>query len=133
MRHKRLTTPILLAGLLGLGFGATAWAENTDSSEAASSGNAAGGESVSDEQLQQFVVAMSEIREIRMEYAPKLQEAENEEEQNQLRKEGREEMREAIRDTGLEAKDYNRIGQRISNDKELERRARELMQEQNGG
>lgn len=132
MRHQRFTTPILLAGLLGLGFGAPAWAGDTESSGAATNDTAAGSESVSDEQLQQFVVAMSEIREIRMEYAPKMQEAGNEEEQNRLRKEGREEMLEAIRDTGLEAEEYNRIGQHINNDEELKQRARELVQEQNG-
>lgn len=131
MRHPRFTTPILLAGLLGLG--APAWAENTEGSGNATSETAAGSDSVNDEQLQQFVMAMNEIRDVRMEYAPKLQEAETEEEQNRLRKEGREEMLEAIRDTGLEAEEYNRIGQRISNDEELEQRARELMQEQNDG
>lgn len=131
MRHQRFTTSILLAGALGLGAGAPAWAEETDGSAA---GNEAttGGEPVSDEQLQQFVVAMNEIREIRMEYAPKLQEAENEEEQNQLRQAGREEMLDAIRDSGLEAKEYNQIGQRINNDEELKQRARELAQEQGG-
>lgn len=133
MHNQRFTTPILLAGLLGLGLGAPAWAEDTGSTGTTTGETAAGGEPISDEKLQQFVVAMGEIREIRMEYGPKLQEAENEEEQNQLRKEGREEMLEAIRDTGLGADEYNRIGRRINNDEELKNRVRSLAQEQNDG
>lgn len=132
MRHRKFTKSILLAGVLGLGFGAPAWAEDTEGSGAAGNEATTGSESVSDEQLQQFVVAMNEIREIRMEYAPKLQEAENEEKQNQLRQEGREEMLDAIRDSGLETEEYNQIGQRINSDEALQQRARELAQEQGG-
>lgn len=125
MHHQRFTIPALLAGLLALGFGAPAWSQDGDDA-------AAGADSVSDEELEQFVVAMSEIREIRMEYAPKLQEAESEEEQNQVRKEGREEMINAIEDSGLEADEYNQIGQSINNDEDLERRVRDMMQEEQG-
>lgn len=132
MRHRKFTKSILLAGVLGLGFGAPAWAEDTEGSGAAGNEATAGSEPVSDEELQQFVVAMNEIREIRMEYAPKLQEAENEEKQNQLRQEGREEMLDAIRDSGLETEEYNQIGQRINSDEALQQRARELAQEQGG-
>lgn len=133
MHNQRFTTPILLAGLLGLGVVAPAWAEDTGSTGTATGEAAAGGGSISDEKLQRFVVAMSEIREIRMEYGPKLQEADNEEEQNRIRKEGREEMIEAIEDTGLEADEYNRIGRRINNDEELKNRVRDLAQEQDNG
>ena len=117
MQHQRLTATILLTGLLAA---APAWAEQTN--EASGSGA-----QVSDEQLQQFTLALAEVRSIRMEYMPRVQEAESREQRNQLKQQGREEMLEAIRDTGLEVDEYNRIGQRIGNDADLKRRVQEMM------
>lgn len=133
MHHRKLTTSILLAGLLSLGLGTPAQAENTGESGSGDAAAAGDSEPISDKQLQKFVVAMNEIRKIRQEYAPRMQQAEGEQEQKELRKEGRGEMLEAIRDTGLDAEEYNRIGRRINNDQELKRRVRELLQEQNNG
>lgn len=133
MLHQQIKASILLAGLLSLGLGAPAQAQNSGESGNGNAAASGGSEPVSDEQLQKFVVAMNEIREIRMEYGPRMQQAEGEQERNQLRKQGRAEMLEAIRGTGLEAKEYNRIGRRINNDEELKRRVRELAQEQNNG
>lgn len=136
MRHRQFTNPssILLAGLLSLGLGAPVLADDTGTS---GSGSAATNDEdsgpITDEHLQRFVVAVSEIREIRREYAPRLQQAESEEEQNQLLQQGRGEMIEAIEDTGLDPEEYNRIGRRIKNDEQLKRRAKEMVQEQSDG
>ncbi len=118
MQHQRLTATILLTGLLAAAV--PAWAEQAE--EATGSGAP-----VSDEQLRQFTLALAEVRSIRMEYMPRVQEAESREQRNELKQRGREEMLEAIRDTGLEVGEYNRIGQRIGDDQELKRRVQQMM------
>lgn len=124
MQHQRLTATILLTGLLAAT--APAWAEQAN--EAAGSGAP-----VSDQQLRQFTLALAEIRSIRMEYMPQVQQAESREQRNELKQQGREEMLEAIRDTGLEVKEYNRIGQRIGGSEELKRRVQQMMRANDGG
>lgn len=115
---------LLLAGALTLGTAAPALAAEHDS------GSGSGQEvQVSQEKLEQFVAAYAEIQAIRAEYMPRLQQAEGEEEQARLQKQGQEEMVNAVRDEGLDVSEYQQIGQKINSDQELQARVQNLMQE----
>lgn len=130
MQHHRTTSAILLAGLIALGAGpAIAAGEGEANENAASQSQQA---QISDQKLQQFTLALADIRDIRMEYGPKLQQAENEKQQRELKKQGRQAMMQAIRDSGLEVKEYNRIGNRLGSDEELQQRVQEMMANQQG-
>jgi hypothetical protein len=131
MQHHRTTSAVVVAGLLALGTGQAALAEgNGSSADTGSSAEQQAG--VSDEKLQKFTLAMADVRKVRMEYGPKLQQAESEQKRTQLKKEGQQEMVRAIRESGLEVKEYNRIGDRLRDDKELQQRVRQMMNQQSG-
>lgn len=130
MQHHRTTSAILLAALITLGAGPAVAAGEGETNEGSASQSQQS--QVSDQKLQQFTLALADVRDIRMEYGPRLQQAETREEQRELKKEGREAMMKAIRDNGLELKEYNRIGNRLGSDKELQKRVKEMMASQQG-
>jgi len=134
MHQHRTTTSIAVAALVALGLAAPGWAADEGAADSGSAGSATDtrAEPVSDQQLEQFAVALTSMQQIRMEYAPKLRQAEDKAEQQRLKQQGRKEMIKAIRDSGLEVKEYNRIGNRIGTDSELKERVREIMQQQSG-
>lgn len=125
MHHRAASfARLLLAGALGIGMAAPALAAEEGS------GSGSGQETqVSQEKLEQFVAAYAEIQAIRAEYMPRLQDAENEEEQAQLQEQGQEEMVSAVRDKGLDVSEYQEIGQKINSDQELQSRVQDLIQE----
>ncbi len=88
---------------------------------------------VSDEKLEQFADAFEELRSVRAEYAPKLQETEDKEKRQELMKEGQAEMKDAIESSGMQVAEYQRIGQRLNQDQQLQQRLQKLMQERMGG
>lgn len=90
-------------------------------------------EPVSDEKLEQFADAFEEMRSVRAEYAPKLQETEDEQKRQELMKEGQAEMKDAIESSGMKVAEYQRIGQRLNQDQQLQQRLQKLMQERMGG
>jgi len=77
---------------------------------------------VSDQQLQQFVTAMENVRDVQQEYSQAIQETGNMEEAQTLRADAQEEMRGAVEDTGLSVADYNMISQRLQSDPNLAQR-----------
>lgn len=85
---------------------------------------------VSDAKLKQFADAAMEMRSVRAEYGPKLQNAESDEERAKLKKEGQGKMKEAIRSSGMEVAEYKRIGRRLNQDKELQQRLQQMMKKQ---
>lgn len=131
MQHHRTASALALAGLLTLGTGSVALAEESDSS-----GNAAATTDeqarISDPKLEKFTLALADVRRIRTEYGPKLQQADSREKRTQLKKTGQQEMIQAIRDSGLELKEYNRIGNRLGSDQELQQRMKQMMEKQQG-
>lgn len=125
MHHRAASfARLLLAGALALGTAAPAVAAE----HGGSSGSAQEAQ-VSEQKLEQFVAAYAEIQAIRAEYMPKLQQAEDEEEQARLQKQGQEEMVNAVRDEGLDVSEYQRIGQKINSDQELQSRVKTLIEE----
>lgn len=85
---------------------------------------------VSDAKLKQFAEAFMEIRSVRAEYAPKLQNAEKKAERAKLVEEGKGKMKEAIRSTGMKVAEYKQIGRQLNQDKQLQQRLRKVMKEE---
>lgn len=80
----------------------------------------------SDEQLQQFADASQEIAVISQEYTQRLQEAEDENTQQEVRAEANDRMIEVVEDSGLDVDTFNAIGQSIQQDPEMMQRVQEM-------
>ncbi|HAV43905.1 MAG TPA: hypothetical protein DCX44_01135, partial [Halomonas sp.] len=79
----------------------------------------------SDQQLQQFADASQEIAVISQEYTQRLQEAEDEATQQEVRAEANDRMIEVVEDSGLDVDTFNAIGQSIQQDPEMMQRVQE--------
>lgn len=81
----------------------------------------------SDEQLNQFVDAQTEVMEIRDEFVQRIESTEDRDEAMALEQEANELMVEAVEDTGLSVDVYSSIAQTASQDSELAERIRSMM------
>lgn len=121
---------ILFTALLCLGFTAPALAAEEPGNTAGNGDTAAAGADLqfSDQQLESFVAAALELRAIRQEWGPKIQNAESEEAASAMRSEGVDEMKAAVIDHGLKPETYNQIGQAVRNDPQLQKRVTRIAQ-----
>jgi len=126
---KRMTA-LFSAALLSAGMmTATAHAQEDAATESADQAQAtAPAQDFSDAQLQQFADASKEIAVLSQDYTKRLQEAEGEEAQNEVRMEANEEMVKVVEDSGLDVDTFNAIGQAIQQDPELMQRVQEMAQ-----
>lgn len=134
---RRLTGVIALALLLALApTTMVSAADNEGSGQSGSASDqsdaAASDEPVTEADLEKFAAAYGQLQAVRAEYGQKLQQAEEESKQQELRKEGQQAMVSAIRDEGLEIAEYRRIGKKLNNDKELRSKLQSMMQERSG-
>lgn len=83
----------------------------------------------SDEQLQQFADASQEIAVISQEFTQRLQEAEDEAAQQEVREEANDRMIQVVEDSGLDVDTFNAIGQSIQQDPEMMQRVQEMASE----
>ncbi|SDU16461.1 DUF4168 domain-containing protein [Halopseudomonas salegens] len=124
MNLKTLTAAVALATF---GMASTAaMAQASDPAQQPPSGmpaQQAAAEPVSDEDLQNFVDAASEVNEIRDEFTGRLEGVESQEEAQALQIEAQEKMVEAVEDSGIEVNQYNEIATRLQADPELQERA----------
>lgn len=81
----------------------------------------------SDEQLGQFVEAQNEVMEIRDDYVARIEATDDREAAMALEQEGNQLMIEAVEDTGLTVEAYSEIAQAASEDMELSKRIRSMM------
>lgn len=138
MTHaRRLNGGIALALLLALAPATmVSAADNEGSGQSGStsdqSDTAASGEPVTEADLEKFAAAYGQLQAVRAEYGQKMQQAEDESKQQELRKEGQQAMVSAIREEGLEIAEYRRIGKKLNNDEELRSKLQDLIQEGNG-
>ncbi len=135
MQHRtRFLSAALMAAALALSAPAVMAQQ-----QGSGSGSGGGGsqqqnqEPISDAKLERFADAYADIREVRSEYVPKLQQAEGQEEQARLQEEGQQQMIAAIESNDMEVSEYQRIGRRLNNDQELQQRLKQIMQEKQGG
>ena len=82
----------------------------------------------SDQQLQQFAEASEEIVVISEEYTERLQGADDEASQQEVRMEANEKMVDAVEESGLDVDTFNAIGQAVQQDPELMQRVQEKVQ-----
>lgn len=126
-------TALLSAALLSAGLmSATAHAQEaaTDPATAPAAGAeaAAQAQNFSDGDLQKFADASKEIATISQDYTTRLQEAEGQDAQQEVRVEANEKMVEAVRNSGLEVEKFNAIGQAVQQDPEMMKRVQEMAQ-----
>lgn len=126
---KRMTA-LFSAALLSAGLmTATAHAQEDAATQSADQAQAtAPAQDFSDAQLQQFADASKEIAVLSQDYTKRLQEAEGEEAQQEVRMEANEEMVKVVEDSGLDVDTFNAIGQAIQQDPELMQRVQEMAQ-----
>lgn len=84
---------------------------------------------VSDQQLEQFADAQTEISSIQQEFSGRLQGVEDPEKAHELQLEANEQMTEAVEEAGLDVESFNQIAMAIQNDPELQQKLTELLEE----
>lgn len=82
---------------------------------------------VTDETLNQFVVALEQVRGIGQEYSDQIANAEGAGEAQELQQQAQEEMIAAVESAGLSVQEYNAIAQRMSQDEELMERVQDML------
>ncbi|MBN8411511.1 DUF4168 domain-containing protein [Halomonas denitrificans] len=121
-----ITAALLSAGLMS----ATAHAQDA-SAQASSSADveaAVQAQNFSDAELQKFADASKEIATISQDYTQRLQEAEDQQAQQDVRTEANQKMVEAVQQSGLEVEKFNAIGQAIQQNPDMMKRVQEMAQ-----
>lgn len=122
-------TALFSAALLATGLmTATAHAQEEQNSaqDPMTTQQAAPVQDFSDDQLQQFADASQEIAVVSQEYTQRLQDAEDEAAQQEVRTEANDRMIEVVEDSGLDVDTFNAIGQSIQQDPEMMQRVQEM-------
>lgn len=124
---QRLTA-LFAAALLATGLMTTvAQAQETqNSSQNSMPTQQAPARDFSDQQLQQFADASQEIAVISQEYTQRLQAAEDEQGQQDVRAEANDKMIEIVENSGLNVETFNAIGQAIQQNPEMMQRVQEM-------
>jgi hypothetical protein len=124
---QRLTA-LFSAALLATGLMATAaHAQQTqDPAQDPMATQQAPAQDFSDEQLEQFAGASQEIAVISQDYTQRLQEAEDEQSQQEVRAEANDKMIEVVEESGLDVETFNAIGQAIQQNPEMMQRVQEM-------
>jgi len=131
-----------LAAALGLAFAAAAGqpalAQSSDSGEGQSSDSGEGQSQQnvktdwSEQKLQQFAAAATDVKEVFDEYRPKIKDAEDADKANKMQKEASDEAAAAVKESGLSVEEYNRINQAIQADKDLYKRVMKIIRAKQG-
>lgn len=132
MAPRRILPAALMALALGSAGSAVAQQQQQQQSGQGQSGGGyaapqeqQGGE-VTDEQLGQFMVAMSSVQDVQEEYAGQIQSTSDGEKAQELRQEAQNKMISAVEDSGLSVPQYNMIAERMRTDPELAERAEDM-------
>ena len=84
---------------------------------------------VSDQQLEQFVDAVTSVEQVQQDYAAQIQATEDAEQAQTLRQEAQEEMVTAVEESGLSVDEFNLIAQQIQTDPALVARLQNILRE----
>jgi len=87
----------------------------------------------SEQKLQQFATAATDVKAVFDEYRPKIKNAENADKMNKMQKQASDEAAQAVKDSGLSVQEYNRINQAIQADKDLRKRVMGIIGDAQGG
>lgn len=135
IRINRVSGGLAVALMLALAPMAAVAADESSGGQAGNSGQqteAAAGKPVTDAQLEKFAAAYGRIQQVRRQYGQKMKQAEEESQRKDLRKEGQQKMVGAIRGADLEISEYQRIGKKLNQDKELRSRLQAMLQDDGG-
>jgi glucose/arabinose dehydrogenase len=91
-------------------------------------GPAPGAAEVSDEQLERFADAYTEVAQLRDEYTQQIIQAEDPDRATELQQEANERMIEAVEEKGLSVGEYNMIAEAMDRDPELQERVLQKLQ-----
>ncbi|MCL7929500.1 DUF4168 domain-containing protein [Halomonas llamarensis] len=127
---QRLTA-LFSAALLATGLMATAAhaQQSQDSAQDPMATQQAPVQDFSDNQLQQFADASKEIAVVSQEYTQRLQSAEGEQAQQEVRSEANDKMIEIVEDSGLDVDTFNAIGQAIQQNPDMMQRVQEMAEQ----
>lgn len=126
MPFRRITLATAL--ILGFGLAMPLWAQDQGAqAQPETQQEAPSAADFSEDQLENFAEAHSNVMEIRDEYTQRLQEAEGREQAMSLQEEANEKMVSAVTDTGLSVEEYGQIARAASNDTELAERIQSMM------
>lgn len=124
----RKITALFAASLLTAGMvSAPAMAqENGENAAQQTQQTAPSAQDFSKQQLQQFADASQEIASISQEYTQRLQQAEEQAKQQEIRKEANEKMVAVVEESGLTVETFNAIGQAVQQDPELMKKVQKM-------
>lgn len=124
----RKITALFAASLLTAGMvSAPAMAqENGENAAQQTQQTAPSAQDFSKQQLQQFADASQEIASISQEYTQRLQKAEEQAKQQEIRKEANEKMVAVVEESGLTVETFNAIGQAVQQDPELMKKVQKM-------
>lgn len=125
-QHTRTITGSLLIAVLLMLVSTPAMTTGKDT-KADSDTSQSSQQQISDAELSQFADAFVKIRSLRAEYASKYKDAKTKSERIELQKQNTEEMKEAIRSTGMKVERYKQIVQQVNQDKQLQNRLWQVM------
>ncbi|GAB2712268.1 DUF4168 domain-containing protein [Halomonas garicola] len=110
----------------GLMAGTAQAQQSADTAQSQAPSAEAQAQDFSDQQLQQFADASQEIAVVSQEYTERLQSADDEESQQEVRAEANEKMIQIVENSGLDVDTFNAIGQAIQQDPEMMQRVQEM-------
>lgn len=125
----------LLAALLGLGLASGLQAQEAPATEAQPSAESAlpalpeAATNFSDEDLQRFVDVQPELQSVRMDYASRLEQAEDADAAAQLQEEAGQEMVAVLEENEMDVDIYNQIAMAIQQDETLRTRLEQMLEQ----
>lgn len=121
-------TALFSAALLATGLmaGVAQAQQSADTAQSQAPSAQAATQDFSDDQLQQFADASQEIAVVSQEYTERLQSAEGEEAQQEVRAEANEKMIQIVENSGLDVDTFNSIGQAIQQSPEMMQRVQKM-------
>lgn len=84
---------------------------------------------VSDQELEQFAEAQSEIAGIQQDFSARLQQVEDPEKARELQRQANDEMTSAVEEVGLDVESFNQIAMAIQSSPELQQKLTEMIQQ----
>lgn len=118
-----------LAAVLGLSAAPLHAQQQTQQGQGAYAPPAQEQTQISDQMLDQFLGALSEVQTVQQEYSEQIQSTQDADQAQSLRAEAQSRMVGAVEDSGLTVPEYNMIAQRLRTDEELAERVSSMQED----
>lgn len=127
-RSSRALSAACLASIIGLS-AAPLHAQQQQQGQGAYAPPAQEQTQISDQMLDQFLGALSEVQTVQQEYSEQIQSTQDADEAQSLRAEAQSRMVGAVEQSGLTVPEYNMIAQRLRTDEELAERVSSMQED----